>query len=79
MQIGIPQPKYPFIDWHKEWAVYCDAAKDLDTKVALYKAIVEYGLNEIEPNLPSAQMEYFNTSVRPEIDRQHNRFNRKWK
>lgn len=46
---------------------------------ALLHAVAGYGIREIEPttegNLTPEVLEYFNREIRPELDRQHKRFN----
>lgn len=69
--------KYPEFVWLSEWTKYGEALKTIDEKAILFRSISQYGLEEIEPNLPPELMQYFNAHIRPELDRQHAKTNRK--
>ncbi len=68
----ILQNKYEQFLWLPEWAKYGDTVPPVTPALNFYMAIAEYGLDCIEPKgLRDEDLEYFNTHVRPELDRQH--------
>ena len=71
------QTKYPAFEWRGEWIEFAETITDIDEKVMFYRGLVQYGLNDTEPILNADAMAYFNAEVRPELNRQHQRHNRK--
>lgn len=73
----IKNSTYPKMRFWGEWLRHIDTMPR-DEGDALLFAIAGYGLREIEPTkyeLTAEAVEYFNTKIRPELDRQHKRFN----
>lgn len=57
--------------FNADWAVFGDALQDMQEQFDYYRAIFEYGAYEKEPlNLSGETLAYFNSKVRPMIDRQ---------
>lgn len=57
--------------WQVEWMKYA-ATLSHDEEQAFNWSVILYGLKCEEPTkLQGASLEYFNTKVRPELDRQH--------
>ena len=70
----ILQNKYEQFLWLPEWAKYGDTVPPVTPALNFYMAIAEYGLDCIEPKgLRDEDLEYFNTHVRPEMDKRKNR------
>lgn len=70
--------KYPLMHFLPEWMAHITAMPRDEVHALLYAA-AGYGIREIEPttdgNLTPEALEYFNREIRPELDRQHKRFN----
>lgn len=69
--------RYPKTYLAPEWIEHIKAMP-YDEGNELLAAAAGYGTHEIEPNpdaLTPEAMEYFNREIRPELDRQHRRFN----
>ena len=57
-----------------EWVAYCETLHDDAEQLAFHESIAKYGLKCEEPaGITGAALEYFNTEIRPELDRQHKR------
>lgn len=70
----LPHTKYNKFRWFAKWLKFEDTLPDIDDRVIFSLSIKEYGLNGVvHPELRGAALEYFNTHVRPELDRQHKR------
>lgn len=70
--------KYYKYHFYKTWADRIRSFKDLDVQWNLYHAVDDYGLHGIEPTtLTGDALEFFNTEVRPNLDIQHKRYERK--
>lgn len=66
--------KYEKFRWFAEWLEFEETLPDIDDRAAFNMAIKDYGLSGIvRHDLHGAALEYFNTHVRPELDRQHKR------
>lgn len=66
--------KYDKFRWFAKWLEFEDTLPDIDDRAAFRLAIKDYGLyGVIRHDLQGAALEYFNTHVRPELDRQHKR------
>lgn len=64
--------KYPQFEFLREWADYCLNTKaSKKERLAIFTSIERYGLGEKEPKLRGKHLHWFNTCVRPELDRQH--------
>ena len=58
--------------WLSDWVAYANAINDESREHAFYDAVANYGCFVIEPIfLGGEDLAYFNTEVRPELDRQH--------
>ncbi len=70
--------KYPLMHFLPEWMEQITTMPRDEGNALLYAA-AGYGIREIEPttegNLSPEALEYFNREIRPELDRQHKRFN----
>lgn len=71
------QFKYPKFLFLSEWAKFGDKLASGEDRLMFYRAVCNYGLNEAEPELTHVIADFFNTVVRPELDRQHRMFNRR--
>lgn len=66
--------KYEKFRWFAELMEFEEPLPDIDDRVAFNMAIKDYGLSGVvRHDLHGAALEYFNTHVRPELDRQHER------
>lgn len=74
----IPCPKYPEYEFKSDWVKFIDSLNgDIDNIGLFFKAVNGYGFYGDEPELSPEISDFFNTVVRPDIDRQHRKFNRK--
>ena len=65
---------YEKFRWLVEWVAYCETLHDDAEQLAFHESIAKYGLKCEEPAvITGAALEYFNTEIRPELDRQHKR------
>ena len=65
---------YEKFRWFAEWVEYCETLHDDAERLAFNDAIVEYGIMSKEPTkITGATLKYFNTEIRTELDRQHER------
>lgn len=72
MQSKQPCSEFPFLNFHKEWADYIEKELTEEEGLPLYTAIAMYGIKETEPKGLSANaLKYFNETIRPLIDEQH--------
>lgn len=63
--------EYPKFRWFIQWLEYSSNLSD-ERRISFDKAIVKYGCyNTATVDLASEDLEYFNTYVKPELDRQH--------
>lgn len=59
-----------------DWVKFGNSLSDSQERYGFYMAISRYGVYGEEPkNLKGAALDYFNTKVRPNIDKQHGRAN----
>lgn len=74
----IPPPIYPEYEFKSEWVKFIDCLNGNLNNIGLFfKAVNVYAFYGDEPELSPEISDFFNTVVRPELDRQHNNFNRK--
>lgn len=72
--------KYEQFDWLPEWVEYAETIPPIDPALCFYKAVIRYGLDCIEPEeLRAEDLQYFNEKVRPELDRQHHKMDKRKK
>ena len=65
---------YEKFRWLVEWVAYCEILHDDAERLAFNDAIAEYCIMSKEPTeITGATLEYFNTEIRPELDRQRER------
>ena len=63
---------YNVFNWLSDWVGYANAINNESRERTFYDAIANYGCFVIEPtDLSGEDLDYFNTEVRPELDRQH--------
>lgn len=59
-------------NFYAEWVKFGDKIKDDEERINYYRAISRYGAFCKEPNgLRGDALDYFQTKIRPELDRQH--------
>ena len=64
--------KYSKFLWRVEWVRFSETIKDPDTKGLFFKSIMNYGLMcELPAELADEPLQYFNSVIMPELDRQH--------
>lgn len=69
------ESKYPQFEFYKSWRDKIRAIDDEDIRLAIYRAIDDYGLNGIEPTkLTGYALDFFNKEVRPNLDKQHKQY-----
>lgn len=74
----MPPVKYPEYEFRTEWVKFLDTLNGKPEDVLLFfNAVNNYAFWEEETELPPEISDYFNTVIRPELDRQHRKFNRK--
>lgn len=72
--------KYPEFRFYKKWKDKIRTIPDTDIKLALYRSIDDYGLNGIEPSaLKGEILDYFNSEIRPILDKQHRQYDKRRK
>lgn len=60
--------------FYAEWVKFGDSLQSDEERICFYKAISKYGLYGAEPHhLTGETLAYFNSNVRPIIDKQHKR------
>lgn len=70
------QSKYEKFRWYAEWLEYADKLPDEEERT-FNRSVIRYGLMKEEPaKLTGSTLDYFNTHIRPELDRQHKRLDR---
>lgn len=70
--------KYEKFHFRKEWF---DFAETLDRAIqgAFYWAIMEYGIDGTRNvKLSGESLDYFNTDIVPDIDKQHSKMKARW-
>lgn len=74
----LPLTKYPEYEFKPGWHKFIESLnKDYDNIGLFFKAVNKYAFYEEEIELSPEISDFFNTSVKPELDRQHAKFNRK--
>ncbi len=70
------QSKYKKFRWFAKWLEYANKLPDEEERT-FNRSVIMYGLRKEEPvKLTGNTLDYFNTHIRPEIDRQHKRLDR---
>lgn len=62
---------YPYFEFAPAWLKYCDTITDCDSKLNFIRCITRYALAEEMPDLSGELLDYFNSTIRPNLDRQH--------
>lgn len=58
--------------FYSGWVKFGDTIQDNAERLNYYRAITKYGLQGDEPKtLHGATLRYFNTEIRPQLDKQH--------
>ena len=66
------EKRYKHFIWLRKWDGFLRSIKDTAEFVTMFDAIALYGLEGKEPaGLSGRNLEYFNSVVRPDLDRQH--------
>lgn len=71
------QSRYSNFVWLAEWTKHAESLRTIDEKAIFFRGITKYGLDGLEPEFSPELMQYFNSHIRPELDRQHAKINRK--